>query len=491
MKTKMKRLHLPTWAWLAIVILLAAFGFLIIWLPSYTTSNPAYCLTCHGSGGGLPNRGIESKVHPSFAEVTCVACHAKPHQIVYEGYRKGYMSEPERVGPNCLKCHPQIALRNDEAGFKFNDLKIKIPHKLHLDLGAKCNDCHSNIAHDLKEPQTNRPRMEYCSQCHATTVEACSKCHIAGIPPGPIPTAPPAGLTGDGKGLYSKYCAECHGSKGDRIPDANLQSKEYLLDRGLVGLRLIATEGHGGMPPFGKGRGGPLTDDEIRAISAYLKLSAEGLAVNGQTLYENNCLICHGAEGDKMPTVPLNSEAFLSGLGRDMLILAISEGKGGMPAFGKAEGGPLSYEEIVAVERYILALAGGPQRTASALYAEHCATCHGKDGSQIPTANLGSKEYLSSQGDEALLQATAQGKGSMPAFSQEYGGNLSAEEIQALLEYLKAKAGLIILAPPPIPHSLEGMRECLRCHGIEGIKPVPVDHAGRSEDTCQVCHGAK
>ena len=170
-------------------------------LPRYTTSSSAYCSSCHGTGD-IPDRTIASEVHPGFDQVTCVDCHGKPGQIVYEGYRKGFMAEPERVGPSCLRCHEEIAGRNDQADFKFNVMDIKVPHKLHAEMGARCVDCHANVAHDLKEPQTNRPRMEYCAQCHAATTEACTKCHGAGVPPGPIPISPPAGMVADGTTLF-------------------------------------------------------------------------------------------------------------------------------------------------------------------------------------------------------------------------------------------------------------------------------------------------
>ncbi len=487
---------IPNWVWIAVGGLLLTVSPLIFWLPRYTTSSPSYCLSCHDGSGGLPNRGIESKVHPSFTEVTCTGCHAKPGQIVYEGYREGFTSEPERVSPNCVKCHRKIGERNDQVGFKFNPLQIVIPHRVHLDLGAKCTDCHANVAHDLREPQTNRPRMEYCSQCHATTTESCGKCHADEIPAGALPPPFPAGLVGDGRGLYSRYCANCHGAKGDRVAGVDLQSRKFLDIRSFDTLRIIIAEGHGGMPSFGELWGGPLTDDEIRAIVAYLKLSSEGFAANGSSLYESNCVVCHGAQGDKMPTVDLSSAEFSEGLGREEVSRAIREGKGGMPAFSKPAGGPLAWEEIEAIARYAASLSAPakPELDVAALYSDNCAVCHGKDGSQIPSGDLGSAEFWSSRSDEELFAATAEGKGGMPAFSATAGGDLSNEEIAAILEFLKSKAGLGPPAPAPvppeIPHGLEGMTECLKCHGPEGIKPVPADHAGRTADSCQVCHHA-
>jgi len=49
-------------------------------------------------------------------------------------------------------------------------------------------------------------------------------------------------------------------------------------------------------------------------------------------------------------------------------------------------------------------------------------------------------------------------------------------------------------APPPppkaIPHSLAGRDNCLACHALGGLKPVPADHQGRTNELCQTCHKA-
>ncbi len=43
-------------------------------------------------------------------------------------------------------------------------------------------------------------------------------------------------------------------------------------------------------------------------------------------------------------------------------------------------------------------------------------------------------------------------------------------------------------SPPGIPHTLVGRTECLLCHGPNGLKPVPANHAGRANNTCTLCH---
>ncbi|MCL4370944.1 MAG: c-type cytochrome [Chloroflexi bacterium] len=308
-----RRHRLPSWPlglWLVVLVVAAipAVGIPGIVLAHYTTSSPAFCLSCHGTGD-TPDRSVPSEVHPSFDKVSCVDCHAKPGQVVFEGYVKGFLAEPERITINCLRCHSAMSERTDQQGFKFNVRTIIINHQAHIQRGAGCVSCHANVAHDLEVPKTNRPRMESCYSCHPRT-DSCTKCHAGGIPqatparetigrrpvaasaPAPaaaanLPvataaaqTAPPApptatkaaaqASTAEGKTLFAQTCAMCHGADGSSIPSANLKSKAYLDGLGAAGLAQTTAEGNGGMPPFGTAKGGPLKDDQIKAIVAYL-----------------------------------------------------------------------------------------------------------------------------------------------------------------------------------------------------------------------------
>jgi len=46
------------------------------------------------------------------------------------------------------------------------------------------------------------------------------------------------------------------------------------------------------------------------------------------------------------------------------------------------------------------------------------------------------------------------------------------------------------LAKHKLPHEIAGREDCLLCHGegIGGAAKVPTDHAGRTNDTCTLCH---
>lgn len=49
-------------------------------------------------------------------------------------------------------------------------------------------------------------------------------------------------------------------------------------------------------------------------------------------------------------------------------------------------------------------------------------------------------------------------------------------------------------APPPapdIPHVTQGIPDCLQCHGTGAFQPFPADHANRSSSSCLACHLSK
>lgn len=45
--------------------------------------------------------------------------------------------------------------------------------------------------------------------------------------------------------------------------------------------------------------------------------------------------------------------------------------------------------------------------------------------------------------------------------------------------------------PPELAHTLEGRDACLACHGPDEWKPLPLNHADRTEDICLNCHSLK
>jgi mono/diheme cytochrome c family protein len=78
-----------------------------------------------------------------------------------------------------------------------------------------------------------------------------------------------------------------------------------------------------------------------------------------------------------------------------------------------------------------------------AVYEQHCATCHGADGTGSPTmksafgAELNiAKPEIAGKKDEELAKVITEGKGKMPAA----GKSLSPADKQAVIAYVKSLA---------------------------------------------------
>ncbi len=158
-----------TWA-LIIVIVLVLAAIPTLGLIRFTTTHPTFCMTCH-INQGIPEMWTPSRMHP--ASVGCTECHVNPGQII----PRKFSASDDLMNDSCLRCHSPIP-RGEQVDLQTVRI-VKISHKLHAEKKALCIDCHRNIQHDKLSPQTNRPRMETCYQCHEAhpRTQACDKCH--------------------------------------------------------------------------------------------------------------------------------------------------------------------------------------------------------------------------------------------------------------------------------------------------------------------------
>jgi hypothetical protein len=64
--------------------------------------------------------------------------------------------------------------------------------------------------------------------------------------------------------------------------------------------------------------------------------------------------------------------------------------------------------------------------------------------------------------------------------------------VLALLAFVMGLAasvyGMPALQIPPVPHPTEGREDCLACHDTGKVNPFPEDHAGRTSESCAMCH---
>lgn len=160
-----------------------------------------------------------------------------------------------------------------------------------------------------------------------------------------------------GAAAFAKYCALCHGADAtgyaaDHAP--SLVSTTFLASASDEYIARGIREGRAGtaMAPYGKLRGGPLDDEEVLAIIAFLRdkgparqplLSVKpviGDAARGEAVYAASCQRCHGTRTDRGDAVHLANMALLSAASDSFLRYAVVHGRPGtpMPAFQGALG---------------------------------------------------------------------------------------------------------------------------------------------------------
>lgn len=185
-----------------------------------------------------------------------------------------------------------------------------------------------------------------------------------------------------GSQIYDANCAVCHGSEGQGRVGADLSKDFPALDPQAFA-RAVIDQGVPGtaMPAWGQDYGGPLTDQEIDDVVAFItSLSggrspmaptatplpvtpvptvpgATGDASTGRVLFVANCAMCHGQEAQGAAGSNLN-KAFASFDPQQFVRATVAQGIVGtaMPAWSQANGGPLSEQEIDDISAYIISL---------------------------------------------------------------------------------------------------------------------------------------
>ena len=133
---------------------------------------------------------------------------------------------------------------------------------------------------------------------------------------------------------------------------------------------------------------------------------------------------------------------------------------------------------------------------AAVLYKANCAGCHGGDGKYGAAIALANPVYLADTGAENLRVVTEKGVPGtlMPPFSQRFGGSLTDEQIEALVNGMlhdwarpEQLRGVVI---PAYSASVPGdtvrgkavfAAYCARCHGEGGTGSVGMPIAGSGD----------
>lgn len=188
-----------------------------------------------------------------------------------------------------------------------------------------------------------------------------------------------------GAQIFAENCAVCHGEDGQGRVGATL-AKDWPSIRPDLKVRDTIERGIPDtlMPAWGEASGGPLSEEEIDALTFYIlswqsggpiyivPFSTPGLQIaltpppgvtgdpnRGALLFSSNCAVCHGQEGEGRVGATLAKD--WPSIRPDLQIKSTIEiGVEGsvMPAWSREHGGPLTDKDINDLVAYILTWSG-------------------------------------------------------------------------------------------------------------------------------------
>ena len=284
-----------------------------------------------------------------------------------------------------------------------------------------------------------------------------------------------------GANLFSENCSDCHGKSGQGGPNPSLSgdtiapisSSEYLKTRDDATIRNIVSFGQPdfGMSPFGAENGGPLDDEQLDAIVAFIRNwesnppaeaptasadvqtptpTAAPSSLTGAQLFGIACASCHGSAGEGGAGPAFNTKEFQAGYTNQSLFDTISNDHTVTPTV--AWGDNLSASQIELLVGFIRTV--DPDYAASltysgavsAIFDANCQACHN------PEKARGGWDYTSYQSlmtsgdngpviipgnvaDSILAQSILGQLSPMPPL-----GSLPQFDIQIILDWIAAGA---------------------------------------------------
>jgi mono/diheme cytochrome c family protein len=173
-------------------------------------------------------------------------------------------------------------------------------------------------------------------------------------------------LAAEGSGLYEDSCASCHGPAGAGAIAPAIAAKEFLESVDDLQITQLIAVGVPGteMIAYSNDLGGPLTSQEVTAITTYLRsLEEDAISkpnwrtplededLTGQELYLLACSRCHAVDlGGKEDIAPDISATSFTQMEDDAFIIGrITDGYKLMPRFGRI----LTDEQIASIVVYM------------------------------------------------------------------------------------------------------------------------------------------
>jgi cytochrome c oxidase cbb3-type subunit 3/ubiquinol-cytochrome c reductase cytochrome c subunit len=172
----------------------------------------------------------------------------------------------------------------------------------------------------MNSPHRPNPRLLLLWLLAGAATLAIAGCMAAPGKPGPGPEVPRPEDVSSFATLYGQNCAACHGENGKNGAAIWLANPAYLAIAGVTNIQRVTADGVPGtaMPPFGKAKGGMLTDQQISVLvqgmeqnwttsvvvqlvggtgtpTPHYAATTLGDPTRGQKAFGTYCAQCHGA----------------------------------------------------------------------------------------------------------------------------------------------------------------------------------------------------
>jgi mono/diheme cytochrome c family protein len=284
-----------------------------------------------------------------------------------------------------------------------------------------------------------------------------------------------------GQQLYAQNCSACHGDFGEGGPNPSrtgdiifpISTSDYLKTRDDFTLRSVISQGQPnyGMSPFGSSFGGPLDDEEIDAIVAYLRswennppvelppeveINVEAVSLDAGQIYADLCAQCHGPSGEGGIGPSFQNPQFQATRSDEQLFNTINLGHEATAMIGW--GDILSAEQIQQLVELIRTFksTGVPAAPTPGvisfsadvfpIFEQKCVSCHGTLGgwdatnyAAVMTSGDHAPVIIPGDVESSLLAQKLLGTQSTGAIMPP-SGKLPDSEIQVILDWIAAGA---------------------------------------------------
>ena len=311
------------------------------------------------------------------------------------------------------------------------------------------------------------------------------------------------GETRAGSIFYERYCTACHGHRGEGDIGPSLNSEGFLAVASdtFLAKTIITGRANTAMPAWKQFTVQQINDlikllrtwqRNLSSRKASLRLLTSGYApavsvTIGKTLFNANCIACHGerGEGDLGPS--LATQEFLTIADNTYLYETIASGRPGtaMPAWRH-----FSNQDVASLVKYIRTWQKERSRVVSANFIsgewrigrnhfqDLCASCHGTSAEGGTGIQLSNQVFLRLANDGMLREWIAFGKIGTPMRGFGKGSHgiveLNERQITDIIAYLRhlQKYPLHIIKKSPDGRPNLGRvlyaNVCASCHGTFG-----------------------